>query len=141
MCDSHREGNLNGIGTSESLCSYCLDSAEHMPPVHEALASLYVHYTQPTTFNNWNHKENCRVSERDTSLFVFADNTPVVVCLVCALLRLLERPHQNAPPTQINSEKCLSMFFLPGMHHVCVCVCHCFLFLFFLTRGGQAVIK
>lgn len=114
---------------------------QSMPPVHKALASLYVHCTQPTTLkDNWNHKENCRLSERDTSLFVFADDTPVLVFLVSVLLRLLERPHQNAPPTQINSEKCLSMFsFL-----VCtmfVCVCASLLFVYFLTRGGQPVIK
>lgn len=57
-------------------------------------------------------------------LFVFADKTPVVKFLVSALPRLLERPHQNAPPTQINSEKCLSMFsFLVCTMFMCVCVC------------------
>lgn len=52
--------------------------------------------------------------------------------LVSVLPNLLGRPQQNAPPIEINSEKCLSMFSLPGMHRVCVSAC----VTVFLTGGS-----
>lgn len=63
-------------------------------------------------------------------LLSLEDNTPVVVFPVCFDM-IIEKTSLDCSSTQINSEKCLSMFFLPGMRHVYVCVCHCFVLGYF----------
>lgn len=78
MCDSHRKGNLNGGGTSESLCSYCLDSAEHMPPEHEALPGL----CSLCPAHNCNRRKNCWLCEIYMIIVIFC-------LLVCLLLQII----------------------------------------------------
>lgn len=64
------------------------------------------------------------------SLFVLQVGSLLGARSVSPLSRLSRKPHQNAPPTQINSEKCLSMFCLPNWNAVFVWVS----VIVFLTR-------